>query len=174
MSRAVPLVLLAAAAACSPPSGDSQVAAGPGPLVAPEAGAADAQFRPRRSQSSPGVTPDFTSCTLDSDCVAVPASGCCGPGAWVSVNRSSAAAYASTGCDDRTLTCPQIILVGPRVPECDNATHVCAMVAVSSIACGGFVRNTHRCPEDYLCVHRNRIADLPGACVAISDAQTAD
>jgi hypothetical protein len=72
------------------------------------------------------------------------------------------------------VSCPQIILVGPRVSECDNATHSCAMVGVDSIACGGFVRNAHHCPEDYLCVHRNRIADLPGACVAAGDAQPAD
>jgi hypothetical protein len=46
------------------------------------------------------------------------------------------------------------------------------MTAVSSIACGGFVRNAHRCPDDYLCEHRNRIVDLPGACVAVDgDAQ---
>jgi hypothetical protein len=90
------------------------------------------------------------------------------------VNRSRAASYAAVGCSDRTLTCPQIILVGARVPECDNATHACAMVGVDSIACGGFVRNAHHCPEDYLCVHRNRIADLPGACVVVGDARATD
>jgi hypothetical protein len=164
MTRAVVVVLFAATGACSPPASDSQVAAGPGPLLAPEAGTSDARLR----------SPDFTSCALDSDCIAVPESGCCGPGAWVSVNRASAASYASAVCTDRMLRCPQIILVGPRVPECDNATHTCAMVGVNSIGCGGFVRNTHRCPEDYLCVHPNRIADLPGACVALGDAQATD
>jgi hypothetical protein len=44
------------------------------------------------------------------------------------------------------------------------------MAAVSSIACGGFVRNAHHCPEDYLCEHRNRIVDIPGVCVSIADA----
>jgi hypothetical protein len=87
------------------------------------------------------------------------------------VNRERVAEYTSAGCTERTTTCPQIVLIGPRVPECDNATHGCTMTAVSSIACGGFVRNAHHCPEDYLCVHRNRIVDIPGVCLPGADAQ---
>jgi hypothetical protein len=158
------LVVGCMTAACSPPANGAQTTEGPGPLVAPERAAPDAQVR----------SPDFTSCTLDSDCVAVPESGCCSPGPWVSVNRARASAYASAGCTDRKATCPQIILIGPRVPECDNATHTCTLTAVSGIACGGFVRNAHHCPEDYLCEHRNRIADLPGVCVTAADAQATD
>jgi hypothetical protein len=60
------------------------------------------------------------------------------------------------------------------VPECDNATHTCAIVAVSSIACGGFARNAHHCPQDYLCVHQNRIVDLPGVCLSNGDAEATD
>jgi hypothetical protein len=170
--RRAPLVLRSSfvlgcvTAACSPPSNGSRATEGPGPLVEPERAASDAQVE----------SPDFASCTYDSDCIAVPGSGCCGPGAWVSVNRGRAADYASAGCHDRTPTCPQIILIGPRVPECDNATHTCSLTAISSIACGGFVRNgnPHRCPEDYLCEHRNRILDLPGVCVSVGDAQSTD
>jgi hypothetical protein len=150
----------ATTAACSAPSSGSQVTEeGPGPLVAPK----------RAASEAPVKSPDFISCALDSDCVAVPESGCC-RGAWVSVNRGRAADYASAGCTDRTPTCPQIILIGPRVPECDNATHTCTMMAVSSIACGGFVRNAHHCPEDYLCEHQNRIVDIPGVCVSVADS----
>jgi hypothetical protein len=155
------LVVGRATMGCSPGSRDAQTTEAPGPFVSPERAGSDAEV----------ASPDFASCSVDSDCIAVPGSGCCGPGAWAAVNRSHADEYASAACTGRMPSCPQIILVGPRVPECDNGTHTCTIIAVSSIACGGFVRNTHHCPQDYLCEHRNRIADIPGVCVTIADAQ---
>ncbi len=111
---------------------------------------------------------DFTSCTTDSDCIAVPEVGCCGPGAWVAVNRSRVDAYqATTTCTELQPMCPTIAVVGDRVPECDNGTFHCTMIVASSIACGGFIRNQHHCPDGYACSRRGRVPDIPGTCVAV-------
>jgi hypothetical protein len=45
------------------------------------------------------------------------------------------------------------------------------MVAADRIACGGFIRNQHQCPEGYLCDRRGRVPDIPGVCVTQADAQ---
>lgn len=64
----------------------------------------------------------------------------------------------------------EIVVLGNRVPECDNATRHCTLVAASRIGCGGFVRNEHHCPDGYLCDCHGSAPDLPGVCVTESDA----
>jgi hypothetical protein len=64
-----------------------------------------------------------------------------------------------------------VTVVVPQVPECDNGKHHCAMVGVDRIACGGFIRNQHGCPEGYLCDRRGRVPDIPGVCITQPDAQ---
>jgi hypothetical protein len=116
------------------------------------------------------ASPDFTSCRFDSECAAVPKVGCCRLGFAVAVNRDKIQAYeASFTCGESRPICPLYIVVDRRVAECDNATRRCTMISVDHIACGGFIRNQHHCPQGYACDLRHRPPDIPGVCVAEAD-----
>jgi hypothetical protein len=52
---------------------------------------------------------------------------------------------------------------GPRVAECNNATHHCEAVSVAAIHCGGFIANAHSCPNGLRCQLSSPY--LPGRCV---------
>jgi hypothetical protein len=185
--------LVGVLAACSTPSNDTQSRVAQPPAAAGEdascgatatrclgddaaAPALDATLATEsdaavQSMNAADGSLDFTSCTMDSECIAVPEVGCCGPGAWVAVNRSRVDAYqAYATCAELRPMCPMISLAGDRVAECDNGTFNCTMIVASRIACGGFIRNQHRCPDGYACNRRGRVPDIPGSCVAITDS----
>jgi hypothetical protein len=61
-------------------------------------------------------------------------------------------------------------VVDHRIPECDNASRHCTLISADRIECGGFVMNQHRCPQGYLCDVHGRPPDIPGVCVAETDA----
>jgi hypothetical protein len=122
---------------------------GPGPMGATDSGA-PAQFR---------------ACTLDSDCVAVDRVGCCRNGWKEAVAASQKDAYAqSFKCPESRPICPMYMVRDKRVAECDNGTQLCTMIAPEDIACGGFIRNQHHCPDGYVC-KVSKVPDIPGKCV---------
>jgi hypothetical protein len=57
-----------------------------------------------------------------------------------------------------------IRILDSRQPECNNGTHKCEMVAIDKIACKGFIKNQHQCPDGYNCKLTTH-PDAPGACV---------
>jgi hypothetical protein len=115
-----------------------------------------------------GEQPDFTSCQIDDDCVAVPLGGCCRNGWKTAVSRDEADAYEdATACDQPRTICPMYIVRDTRVAECNRGTLHCEMVAIDQIACGGFIAHPHLCPEGYACVY-GLTPDAPGHCVALS------
>jgi hypothetical protein len=112
-----------------------------------------------------GIPAQFRACTMDSDCVAVDRVGCCHNGWKEAVAASQKDAYASSfTCPQPHPVCPMFLVRDLRVPECDNATHLCTMVQPENVACGGFIRNAHRCPDGYTCPVRP-VPDIPGKCV---------
>jgi hypothetical protein len=109
--------------------------------------------------------PDFYSCQVDADCVAVPKVGCCHNGYLEAVNANEVDAYESSFFCNEQILCPQFIIDDTRVAECNTATRKCEMVAPEDIHCGGFTANPHACPNGYDCQSQG-IPDLPGQCVA--------
>ena len=112
---------------------------------------------------------DIFACHMDDDCVAVPQAECCPTGRMVAVNKNHTDDYAAAyACTDKPTACPLYIIKDTRVPECDNGTHKCQMVAIEDIACGGFIGNPHACPSGYVCSHSGASInpDLPGGCSA--------
>lgn len=94
-------------------------------------------------------------CKVDSDCVAVDKGGCCPDGTEVAVNKGKTKSYAkSAACKSAHSVCPQHRVLETRVAQCSFETKKCEMVHIEDIACGGFVKRTHDCPEGYLCLHR--------------------
>jgi hypothetical protein len=136
------------------PSTDADAAA----LAAPaEPGAA--------ADPDAGAPAQFRTCTFDSDCVAVDRVACCHNGWKESVANSQKEAYAkSFTCPQAHPICPMYLVHDARVPQCDNATHLCTMTRAEDIACGGFIRNKHVCPSGYHC-QLSRHPDVPGKCV---------
>jgi hypothetical protein len=113
-----------------------------------------------------GGPKDFVSgCNVDADCAKVQ-KGCCDYQGWTAVRADKAAAYqASLGCAQPTI-CPKIA-VRPdySVAECNNGTHKCELVQPKDIKCGGFIMNSHSCPDGYRCQLPIGVADVPGKCV---------
>jgi hypothetical protein len=112
------------------------------------------------------VAPDFYSCRVDADCVAIPEGGCCPHGSKVAVNTSSVDAYnKSVAC---TVTprplCPLFLVNDTRVAECNTGTGKCEMVEPADIKCGGFTTNPHACPDGWDCLSTSHIPDVPGSC----------
>lgn len=112
-------------------------------------------------------THDYTSCKVDADCVAISQGGCC-PNGWnVAVNQSSVDDWqAAHACTDPHPICPLYVVNDTRVPECNNSTHQCELVAIDQVQCGGFILNAHQCPSGYQCEYDGKVPDLPGQCVA--------
>jgi hypothetical protein len=104
--------------------------------------------------------PSFTSCSVDSDCVAVARVGCCKNGWMTSVNKQSVDAYnASFVCEKKRRICPQYRIVDRRQPICVNESHTCQMLAPTQVTCGGGGPNPHKCGAGTRC-------DATGHCAA--------
>jgi hypothetical protein len=115
----------------------------------------------------------FQGCSADADCVAVPQAGCCQNGWNQAVNASQTDAYAAAHSCTEAVACPQYVVNDTRVAECSHATHLCEMVAIDAIQCGGFIGNAHTCPDGYDCTGHPVLADLPGSCTKHVDAPPA-
>lgn len=106
-------------------------------------------------------------CSVDADCTAVPRGGCCSNGWMEAVNKHHVVAYEhATACKlNPPPMCPMYMVHDTRVPECNTSTKKCEMVAPEDIQCGGFMMNSHACPDGYSCDHTGVNPDLPGKCV---------
>ncbi|MGO8992520.1 MAG: hypothetical protein ACLQVI_04285 [Polyangiaceae bacterium] len=105
--------------------------------------------------------PDYYSCSVDSDCVAVPRAGCCPTGHKEAVNKQSVDAYkASVVCEGRRM-CPQYRVLDRRLPFCSNDSHKCEMVQPDQIVCGGAGPNPHACPSGSQCDGTGHCAAKP-------------
>lgn len=72
---------------------------------------------------------DYLTCTVDSDCVAVPKAGCCNNGYKDAVNKDKIEAYrAANACKLRSVMCPQFIIEDKRIAGCNRQSHQCEMV----------------------------------------------
>jgi hypothetical protein len=119
--------------------------------------------------SADGEPPaDYRACQGDGDCVAVPLAGCCDNGWKTAVNSCEVDAYEDAfACHRERPICAMYIVRDTRVAECNRATHLCEMVAIQDIACGGFIVQPHECPGGYVCAY-TRLADLPGTCSPVT------
>lgn len=112
------------------------------------------------------ATPDYDSCSVDSDCVAVPAHVCCPRCTQAAVNKDQADAYAAQPpvCPGRI--CTQLCILDRRVAQCNTGTKKCEMIEPTDIVCGGHTINPHSCPAGYTCDDPGAAWDAPGKCVA--------
>ncbi len=77
-----------------------------------------------------GAPVRFRACNVDADCAAVPRVGCCHNGWNEAVAVSQRDAYAASFvCPEAHPICAMFIVRDARVPRCDAATHLCALVA---------------------------------------------
>jgi hypothetical protein len=108
----------------------------------------------------------FTTCKVDSDCVAIPTSGCCPNADKIALAKSQLNLWEQT--HQNRMVCNEQILctaaVDNRVAECSNTTHHCKMVQPQNVRCGGFVRNPHSCPKGWECDFPG-VPDVPGYCI---------
>jgi hypothetical protein len=75
------------------------------------------------------ATPEYLSCSADSDCVAVDRAGCCHNGYKDAVNASEVEAYrAANACKDAHHMCPMFMIVDKRVARCNTTLKRCEMV----------------------------------------------
>jgi hypothetical protein len=106
------------------------------------------------------------SCSVDTDCIAVPKAGCCHNGVLAAINTSEAEAYdVCFACTDPAPICPLFQIKDTHVAQCNRAAHSCEMVDPTTIVCGGFA-NQHACPEGFTCQADGPGADRTGKCVA--------
>jgi hypothetical protein len=106
--------------------------------------------------------PDFYSCAVDSDCVAVPKATCCPNGFLEAVNKQSVDAYkGSAVCEKRRRICPQFRVMDRRVALCGNESHKCEMVQPDQVVCGGAGPNPHSCPSGSQCNSSGHCAANP-------------
>lgn len=113
-----------------------------------------------------GSSGDFVSgCEVDADCVKVQ-KNCCPHLGNIAIRSGKEAAYkASLHCEVPTV-CPAIaIMPDDSMAQCNAGTHKCELVKPREIACGGFTRNPHSCPDGYRCKLPANVADVPGKCV---------
>ena len=109
----------------------------------------------------------YQACAMDADCVAVPKVGCCQTGRMEAIATTQVDKYkASFVCPPPRPMCPMSMILETRQPECNNGSHLCEMVPVENILCGGFIPsgNIHQCPDGYHC-QRSKTPDLPGKCI---------
>jgi hypothetical protein len=82
-----------------------------------------------RPSTVPSATPDYLSCSADSDCVAVDRAGCCHNGYKDAVNASQQEAYrAANACTTEHHMCPMFMIVDKRVARCNTTLKRCEMV----------------------------------------------
>lgn len=75
------------------------------------------------------VTPEYLSCSADTDCVAVERAGCCHNGYQDAVNAHQVEQYRSANaCRDPHHMCPMFRIVDKRVARCDTSLKRCVMV----------------------------------------------
>lgn len=104
-------------------------------------------------------------CQVDSDCVAIPAGGCCPNGSEAAVNKHHVTAYNNAHeCTNPPHVCPLYVIHETRVAQCNTATNKCEMIQPENIHCGGFTRNPHSCPTGYACDFSGHVPDVPGVC----------
>jgi len=104
-------------------------------------------------------------CQVDSDCVAIPAGGCCPNGSDVAVNKHHVHTYESQHqCTNPPRYCPLYVIHETRVAQCNTTTNKCEMIQPEDIHCGGFTRNPHSCPTGYSCDFSGHVPDVPGVC----------
>jgi hypothetical protein len=168
MRSVVPVVLwlssapLACTSGAPPPTAPTTVTlagdAGVG-LIAVLAATPD----PGDASASNDGGPDYYSCAVDSDCVAVPKAQCCPNGFREAVNKQSVDAYrGSVACGNpRRRICPQYRVFDRRTPICGNESHRCEMVMPDHVTCNGTGPNVHACPSGSQC-------DPSGHCTASS------
>ncbi len=159
----------------TPPATTTSSAPAPTPAPA-DAGSPDATTGPVASADAstpPAAPPDagapdkFRACQVDTDCVAVDRVGCCRNGWKEAVAASQASAYGqSFKCPEANPICAMYQVHDTRVAECDGKTHQCTMVKPEEIACGGFIRNRHKCPAGFHCNMAGRNPDVGGTCAA--------
>ena len=114
------------------------------------------------SASAGDAGPDFTSCGVDSDCIAVPKANCCPTGALEAVNKQSVDAYRSSlVCEKKHRMCPQFRLLDRRVALCDTDARKCEMVQPAQIACNAGGPNPHACPGGMHCDASGHCAGSP-------------
>jgi hypothetical protein len=112
--------------------------------------------------ASPDGGPDFYSCNIDSDCVAVAKASCCPNGFLEAVNKQSTDAYKNAfACEKRRRLCPQFRILDKRQAVCGNESHRCEMIRPDRIVCNGTGPNPHSCPSGLQC-------DSTGHCAATS------
>src|SRR5258708_24028026 len=115
-----------------------------------------------QDESLSGSFDDPLSCAVDSDCVALPADGCCPSQRLVAMNKRFEESY------ERELACTLRFrlssrFIDPRVPICDPSTRRCEMIAPQGLPCGGFVAHPHTCPVGYVC-RTPPAPDVGGSC----------
>ena len=107
----------------------------------------------------------LVACHVDSDCVAIPAGGCCPNGSDAAVNKHHVTAYENAHeCTSPPCFCPLYVIHETRVAQCNTATNKCEMIQPEDIHCGGFTRNPHSCPTGYGCDFSGHVPDVPGVC----------
>ncbi len=112
-------------------------------------------------QTPPISTP---SCEVDADCVRIE-KGCCPLGRYIAVHKDEAAAHrqANLLCNE---ACPSVEPVDDHsMAQCNWETRACELVKPQDIACNGFTRNPHACPDGFRCLLPGHVADVPGKCV---------
>jgi hypothetical protein len=81
--------------------------------------------RPSRITSAP----NYLSCSVDADCVAVDRAGCCHNGYKDAVNASQVEAYrAANACKEAHHMCPMFMILDKRVARCNTTLKRCEMV----------------------------------------------
>ena len=144
-------------------SADASVEAAP--TVTEDAATAVADAGSATPSADAGSAVAFQACAMDSDCVSVPRVSCCNNGYREAVNAGKADAYKrSFTCPPPKPMCAMFMINDNREPECNNGSHLCELVAVEKIACGGFIKNQHRCPTGFHC-QLSKVPDVPGTCV---------
>src|SRR5579884_752755 len=106
---------------------------------------------------------DYSTCQVDSDCIAVEREGCCHNGYKDAVNKDGVASYrAANACRTRNTVCPQFRIDDKRVALCNATAHRCEMVEPETIRCGGAGDAAHACPAGFTC--KTTGTDIPGIC----------
>jgi hypothetical protein len=105
---------------------------------------------------------DFYSCTVDSDCIAVPRVGCCPTGHKEAVNKQSADTYKNSFvCEKTRRICPMYRILDRRQPVCGTTSHKCELMMPDQIACSGAGPDVHACPTGFRCDANGHCASNP-------------
>ena len=106
---------------------------------------------------------DYSTCQVDSDCIAVDRAGCCHNGYKDAVNKDRVDSYrTANACRTRNTMCAQFRIDDRRVALCNASAHRCEMVEPETIRCGGAGDASHACPAGFSC--KTTGTDIPGIC----------